>query len=109
MDDVNRIMDLLDKLDASIKSLIKTGKEYGAAHTDYRLKLSEKLLSLEAEGRPVTNLYYIARGDKDVALAKFREISSEAVYKANQESIQAQKLRIKILEAQLEREWGNTR
>ena len=102
-------MDLLDKLDLSIRSLVKTGREYADAHTDYRLKLSETLLRLEAEGRPVTNLYYIARGNKDVALAKFKEISSEAIYKANQESIQAQKLRIKILEAQIEREWGNTR
>ena len=109
MDDVNKIMDLLDKLDLSIRSLVKTGREYADAHTDYRLKLSETLLRLEAEGRPVTNLYYIARGNKDVALAKFKEISSEAIYKANQESIQAQKLRIKILEAQIEREWGNTR
>jgi len=109
VEDVNEIIRLLDTLDASIRALGKTGKEYGQAHTDYRLKLSETLLKLEAEGRPVTNLYYIARGMKDVAMAKFKEISTEAIYKANQESIQAQKLRIRILESQIEREWGNTK
>ncbi len=106
MDLINEVMSRLDTLDASIRNLGKTGKDYAQAHADYRLKLSETLLKLEAEGRPVTNLYYIARGKKEVALAKYNEIATESIYKANLESIQAQKLRIKILEAQIEREWG---
>lgn len=107
MDLYNEILKQLDLLDGKIKSLVRTGREYAEAHMNARMKLSEALLRLEAEGRPVTNLYYIARGLVDVARAKFDEISKEAIYKANDHSIQSTKLRIRVLERQLEREWGN--
>lgn len=105
MDLFNEILRLIEQLDMSVKTLRKTGFDYGQAHAKSRLLLSQELLKLEAEGRPVTNLYYIARGKEHVARAKFDEISKEAIYKANLESINAIKLKIRVLEKQLEREY----
>ena len=73
---------------------------------DYRIMLAEKVLKLEDEGRPVTNLQIIARGDKQVAAAKSREIMTEALYKATLERVNVQKLQIKLLSEQLRREWN---
>ena len=50
--------------------------------------------------------YDIARGNEDVANAKFGELSTEAIYRANLENIQAIKLQIKILQNQYDKEWG---
>lgn len=85
----------------------KTGTEYAEAERDYRMALSEEILRMEADGRPVTNLYNIARGKKQVAEAKYRQIASEALYKANMEAIQGIKLQIRVIQAQIDKEWGS--
>lgn len=97
------------ELDISIKSLRKTSSEYAEAYTNYRIKLSQELVKLRDEGMPVTIAYDVARGKPEIAKAKFNEIVKEGIYKANQESINSTKLQIRVLENQLEREWGNTK
>ena len=46
-------------------------------------------------------------GIPSVAEARFKRDVAEAVYKANQEAIQSIKLQMRLIEAQIEREWGN--
>lgn len=94
-------------LDASIKELAKTGREYAKAYTEYRIALAKELVRLKDEGYAITLASDIARGKPEIARLKFEEISKEAVYKANQETINALKLQIKILENQIGREWSN--
>lgn len=105
MDLLNELADLIDKLNTSVRQVRKSGSEYAEADREYKTKLATKILELEAEGRPVTNLLYIARGDKEVADAKVRQISKEAIYKANLEAINSLKLQIKVLDAQIQREY----
>ena len=107
MDLYNDIMRRSRKLDQTLRALPKMAKDYATAESNYRTMLAEKVLKLEAEGRPVTNLQIIARGDKQVAAAKAREIMTEALYKATLERINVQKLQIKLLSEQIRREWGN--
>lgn len=108
MDLYNELQEKIERLNASIKALRKTGSEYAEAYTNYRIKLAEKLVELKEGGMPVTIAYDVARGQKDIAKEKYEEIVKEAIYKANQEAINALKLQIRILESQLQREWGNT-
>ena len=91
----------------SIKSLIKTGKDYAKAYTDYRIALAKELVRLKDDGMAVTIAYDVARGKPEIAKLKFNEIANEAVYKANLESINAVKLQIKIIQNQIDKEWGN--
>ncbi|MBQ7139949.1 MAG: hypothetical protein IJO32_00420 [Bacilli bacterium] len=109
MDLYNELMQKQKELDICIKSLRKTGNDYAEAYTNYRIKLSQELVKLRDEGMPVTIAYDVARGKQEIAKAKFNEISKEAIYKANLESINAIKLQIKILDNQLEKEWGNAK
>lgn len=107
MDLLNELNSKLKDLDISIKSLRKTGSEYAEAYTKYRVALAQELLKLKKEGYAITLAGDIARGNQEIAHLKFQEISKEAIYKANLESINALKLHIKIIEGQIERELGN--
>jgi hypothetical protein len=108
------IMDLLNELEYkrkqleySVVELKNTGKKYASAYTEYRKELAKELLRLKSDGMPVTIAYDIARGNELVAKLKFDEISSEALYKANLESINVLKLEIKIIQEQINKEFSN--
>lgn len=106
MDLYNELQEKCRLLDNSIKMLRKTGSEYAKAYTDYRVALAKELLVLKNEGYAITLAGDIARGKPEIAHLKFTEISTEAIYKANMESINVLKLEIKVLENQIEREFG---
>lgn len=107
MDLVNELNDKCRLLDNSIRALRKTGSDYAKTYTDYRIALAEELLKLKAEGYAITLAGDLARGIPSVAQLKFEEISKEAIYKANLESINALKLEIKILQNQIDKEFSN--
>ena len=94
-------------LDASIKELSKTGRDYASAYTNYRMALAKELVKLKDEGYAITLANDIARGKPEIAKLKFDEICKEAIYKANLEAINVYKLEVKILESDISREWGN--
>lgn len=107
-------MDLLElinrksnELDVAVKSLRNTGKDYAEAYTNYRVELAKELMRLKSEGYAITLAGDIARGKREIAQLKFKEITTEAIYKANLESINAIKLQIKLLDAQMNREWSS--
>lgn len=94
-------------LDVAIRSLRKTGEDYAKAYTDYRVALAKELLILKNEGYAITLAGDIARGKPEIAHLKFLEISKEAIYKANLESINATKLAIKIIQEQMNKEYSS--
>lgn len=102
------IQNQLQILDMSIAKLKDTGRKYAESYSRYRIELAKELTKLKNEGMAVTIAYDIARGKREIASLKFAEIRDEAIYKANLESINATKLHIRILENQLQREWGNS-
>lgn len=104
---INEINNKSQQLDIQIKTLAHNGSEYAKAYTSYRVALAKELVKLKDEGYAITLAGDIARGKPEIARLKFNEISKEAIYKANLESINATKLQIKILENQVEREWGH--
>lgn len=96
----------IKELELSVKELRKSGKEYAEAQRTYRTLLAQEILRLRAEGMPVTIIGDLARGNDKVADAKFNEVSTEAVYKANEEAINSVKLQIRVIESQKNQEWG---
>lgn len=107
MDLVNELNNLIKKLDISVKSLRNTGSDYAKAYTDYRVALAKELMILKEEGYAITLAGDIARGKPEIARLKFKEISTEAIYKANQEAINSTKLQIKIIQEQLNKEYSS--
>ena len=97
----------LNELDTSIKQLERTGSAYAEAYTKYRVELAKELTVLRNEGYAITLAGDIARGKPHIAHLKYEEICKEAIYKANIESVNATKLAIKIIQEQINKEWGN--
>lgn len=107
MDLLEQINKVCSELDMAVRSLRKTSQDYAEAYTNYRMELAKELIKLKDEGYAITLAGDIARGKREIAMLKFKEITSEAVYKANLESINVNKLRAKLLDNQLSREWSS--
>lgn len=107
MDLLNYLNDLQDQLNVSVRQLRKSGEDYARAYKEYRIALAKQLVILKDRNIPATLCGDLARGDEEVADKKFEEIKTEAIYRANLESINSLKIQIKVVENQLEREWRN--
>ena len=106
MDLWQQIEQKIKELDVSVKALRKTGTEFATAERDYKQRLREEALKLKSEGMAVTLIDKVIYGIPEVAELRFKRDVCEIVYQANQESINVIKLNIRIIEAQLSREWG---
>lgn len=110
MDLYNDLQRKIEELNISIKSLRTTGTEFAEAERDYKIKLREEALKLRAEkGMAVTLINQVVYGVPEVASKRFNRDVKQAVYQANLEAINSIKLQIRVIEAQLQREWGATR
>ena len=99
----------LKLLDAAVKALKPRGQKKAQTERDYRVALSKRLLELRAAGQPVTHLLEIAKGEPEIADKRLQRDIAESLYESAQEAINVQKLKIRVLENQLSREWGNTK
>lgn len=108
MDLYNDLQQKIKELNISIKKLRETGTEYAEAEKEYKITLRQEALKLRAEkGMPVTLIQQVVYGVPEVAEKRFVRDVKEAVYKANIEAINVFKLQIRIIESQLQREYGN--
>ena len=108
MDLYNELQQKIKELNISIKKLRETGAEYAEAEKEYKITLRQEALKLRAEkGMPVTLIQQVVYGVPEVAEKRFVRDVKEAVYKANIEAINVFKLQIRIIESQLQREYGN--
>jgi hypothetical protein len=92
-------------LDKAIQQLGVRGKAYAQAECDYRTALSKKILEYRADGMPVTIISDICRGLPEIAKLRLERDIAQTVYESAKEAINGYKLQIKILDAQVEREW----
>ena len=106
MDLYEQIEKLMNELTASISKLRKNGANLAEAEKDYKLTLRQEALRLRAGDMPVTLINNIIYGVPEVAAKRFKRDVEQANYDANKEHINVTKLKLRILEAQLAREWG---
>ena len=105
---VGEIQKKLNELEVSIKALRKTGTDYALAEKNYKIQLRQTALELRSQDMAIGMIDKTIYGDPKVAELRFKRDVAEALYKANQEHINATKLEIRILESQLSREYGAT-
>ena len=96
------------QLDTSIKTLRLNGTAYAQAEKDYKILLRQECLKLRDEGMAIGMIDKTCYGIPSVAEARFKRDVCESVYLANREAIQSLKLQMRLIESQLQREWGNT-
>lgn len=106
MELINEIGQKSKLLDAAVRELGIRGRAYAQAEQDYRIALAEKIISERDKGTPATICSDICRGDRRIAKLRFERDVAEVVYKSAMESINSLKLQIRILDNQIEREWG---
>lgn len=94
------------QLDASIKQLRKNGTEYAQKERDYKVLLRTECLKLKEDGMAIGMIDKTCYGIPSVAEARFQRDIAKVVYEANQEAIQAIKLQMRLIESQIQREWG---
>lgn len=100
------IQERLDWLDEAVKSIRFRGRDYAESESKYRSALAKEILRLrDEEGYPVTLVPDLARGNPEVAQLKVERDCAESLYKSALEAINVNKLRIKVLENQHDREW----
>ena len=97
----------IQELNISLKKLRETGTEYAEAERDYKITLRQEALKLRNDDKlPVTLIQQIVYGVPEVAEKRFKRDVKEAIYKSNQEAINVLKLQIRIMENQIQREYG---
>ena len=96
----------IKQLDQSIRQLRYSGTEYAQAERDYKVLLRQECLKLRDAGTAIGMIDKCCYGIPSVAEARFKRDVAEAVYKANIEAINSIKLQLRLLDAQLSREWG---
>jgi len=106
MDLMNDIQQLMQELTTSIKLLRKNGNDLAIAERDYKVCLRQEALKLRTEkDMPVTLINQIIYGVPEVAEKRLKRDIAETMYNTNQEHINITKLKLRLLEAQLNREW----
>lgn len=94
------------QLETSIRQLRKSGTDYAEAERSYKILLRQECLKLRDAGMPIGLIDKTCYGIPEVAEARFHRDVCEAVYKANLEAINSIKLQLRLIDAQLQREWG---
>lgn len=97
----------LDLLNQAVSSLKERGSLRAETEKAYRVALSKRLAQLRADKQPVTHLSDIARGEEEIAQLRLNRDLADVLYKSAQEAINNYKLQIRIIEAQIQREYGD--
>ena len=108
---INEMNSLCNKLTIAGRQMKDYGRELATAERDYKIALREEALKLRAtQDMPVTLIDKVVYGVPEVAKKRFERDLAETMYKTAQESINTLKLKIRILDAQISREWqGNVK
>lgn len=106
MDLLNEINMKQEQLSASLKRLRQTGSEYAKAERDYKVLLRQEVLKLRNEGEAIGVIQLTCYGIPSVAEARFKRDVTKTIYEANREAINTLKLEIRLIQAQIEKEWS---
>jgi hypothetical protein len=105
---INEIEEKRKYLDKAIEKLKTNGIDLAQKEKDYKIALNKKALELRNQEMPVTLINQVIFGYDDIADLRFQRDVAQATYNANQEYINSIKLQLRLLESQINREWGNS-
>lgn len=103
---IQEIQQKTRQLERAIKELRKTGTAYAQAEREYKVLLRQECLRLRDEGMAIGLIDKTCYGIPSVAEKRFERDVALSIYTANQEAINSLKLQIRIIDAQIGREWS---
>ena len=95
MDLLNELQAKIKQLELSVKELRVSGTKYAEAERDYKILLRQECLKLRDDGMAIGMIDKTCYGLPMVAEARFK-----------QDAINSLKLQIRVIEAQINREWN---
>lgn len=102
------IQDDLKQLSAMVAEMRQMAKSYAAADATYRRVKALAILDERNRGTAATIARDVIYSRQDVFDALMERDSAEVVYEAQKEGINALKLEIRVMEAQMQREWSQS-
>ena len=94
------------QLNETLSQLKNYGLKYAEAEKNYKIAFRVEILKLRDEGHSVTLCSSLAKGTNSIANLRFKRDIAESLYKSCQEGLNVFKLELRIIESQLQREWG---
>ena len=104
--DYAELMELLDRAEQGVQDMRDTGCAYAKNRQEYEVAKANATLQERAKGTPVTIIPAVVSGYEDVAEARMRKDCSEALYAAAKEAVNVAKLKARIIDSQINREWS---
>lgn len=101
--------DLMAELSASIEAMERHGAKKAGAERDYKVALAQTALRLKDSGMTATMVGLTVYGQPEVAKLRFERDLAETMHDTAEQKIQAIKLRLRLVEAQIEREWAQAK
>ena len=101
---INEMSELQIRLNKAIEQMRAWGIEHADKDRNYKVALMEWILRLRDEDYPVTIIKEIAYGK--VGQERFERNKAEVMYKSSLENVNSLKLQMRILDNQIQREWG---
>ena len=105
----NDIINEVSIMEQALKELGKRGKVYAQAEMDYKIAMRTEILKLRDEGKPATLVLQLCYGTPTIAKLRLDRDIAEVMYKSALEAINVKKLKVRIMENQYDKEWGNTK
>ena len=105
----NEIMEEQAKLEQALNQLKKRGVTLAEAERDYKIALRSEILKLRDNGHAATLVLNLAYGTPEIAKLRMQRDIAEALYKSALEAINIYKLKVRVMQNQYDKEWGNTK
>lgn len=102
---MNQLNDVCAQLDQGIKLMGKYGREYAQANHDYKVAVNQEAYKMRTAGEAVTLISLTIKGREKVAPLMLKRDTAESLYETAKENINVLKLRARLLEAQIDREY----
>lgn len=97
--------ELYDLLTGELDASRRAGCQLAENESQYRQALRVAILHERDHGVPVTIIGDVCRGEEEIADLKRARDCAEALYKASCEAINVYKLRLRMVNAEIERTW----
>lgn len=99
------LMELMERAERGVEDMRETGCQYALNRQKYEQAKAARTLEERAKGTPVTLIPSVVQGYEDVSDARMLKDCSEALYAAAKEAVNVFKLKARIIENQIGREW----
>lgn len=104
---IQEVQTNIKMLDLAVGELKERGRTFAQAEHDYKVAMAKFVTEKRAEKVPVTIVTILAQGDPEVAKLRMMRDIAESLYDSAKEAINSYKLKIRVINDQIEREWKN--